>query len=234
MGTRGCVGWTFTGKTYKETYNQYDSYPEYMGIRVLVMVKQLDLDVLKKNLKAIVPLKQNDPATDEHKKMYSKYMEDPNGMGKSMDNYWLFHSLQGVALLPEVAAGNIKHFPIVKDWMKDSLFCEYAYTLNFKTNELEMWKGFQHDKNDYDKYLPCKKVGTIAFADIKASTSASEVFTRMAKMYDDKADAEDTWETTLGSIEKEFGDVFLGKAVYLDGKIIDVEQYNNQYNIKFD
>lgn len=143
MGTRGCVGWTLTGKTYNETYSQFDSYPEYMGIRVLAAIKQINLDDLKRNLKALTLLDQRDKATEEHKKMYSKYSEDPNGMNDNIDNYWLFRSLQGAEFLPEVANGSLKHFPIVKGWMKDSLFCEYAYTLNFNTNELEMWKGFQ-------------------------------------------------------------------------------------------
>ena len=47
MGTRGCVGWTMTGKTYKETYNHYDSYPEWLGIRMIGAVKDLDVDDIR-------------------------------------------------------------------------------------------------------------------------------------------------------------------------------------------
>jgi len=58
------------------------------------------------------------------------------------------------------------------DFIKNSLFCEYAYIINLDTKKMEFWKGFQHKpnpnnrygtkpRNGYkDDYYPCKMVAT--------------------------------------------------------------------------
>jgi hypothetical protein len=58
-------------------------------------------------------------------------------------------------------------------FIKDSLFCEYAYIINLDTNCLEFWVGFQKEpceSNRYgtemsDGYYPCKMVAYYALDD---------------------------------------------------------------------
>ena len=50
------------------------------------------------------------------------------------------------------------------DFIKDSLFCEYAYIINLDTHDLEYWRGFQEEPDPFnrygcdvrDNYYPCK------------------------------------------------------------------------------
>jgi hypothetical protein len=52
------------------------------------------------------------------------------------------------------------------DFIKDSVFCEWAYIINLDTNELEVYKGFQDtpsnsrygNKKSEGGFYPCKLV----------------------------------------------------------------------------
>jgi hypothetical protein len=195
MGTRGCIGWTFDGKNYIETYNHYDSYPEGLGKAMVEAIEVLDMAVLKENLKNIVSITDSDVIVSDEQiiKKYSKYSENPNKMEK-VDWYWLLRSMQGTEQLYEIEKGNLNHVIVAENWMRDSLFCEYGYTLNFKTNMLELWEGFQEkpsknnpfgcSKEDNRDYYPCKRVGKISFKTIKDKDSekVSKAFCTAYKM----------------------------------------------------
>ncbi|SVD17359.1 uncharacterized protein METZ01_LOCUS370213, partial [marine metagenome] len=43
MGTRGAIGFTIDGQN-KLTYNHMDSYPEWLGARILAMLRTNDID----------------------------------------------------------------------------------------------------------------------------------------------------------------------------------------------
>lgn len=61
-----------------------------------------------------------------------------------------------------------------KNFIKDSLFCEYGYIINLDTRNLEFWKGFQetpdetnrYGKEENDGYYPCKLSLEIPFEEI--------------------------------------------------------------------
>ena len=175
MGTRGCVGWTVDGENYVETYIQYDSYPEGLGNDMLEVIKTIDIEQLKNNISSINIIKDSaDPAPKKCVKKYAKFSENPN-KETDISWYWVLRKLQGAAIIEAIANGKVNHVIENKNWMKDSLFCEYGYTLNFKTNELELWEGFQKvpqkgnpfGESANDEYYPCKKVGATSFSDIK-------------------------------------------------------------------
>ena len=64
-----------------------------------------------------------------------------------------------------------------KEFMGDSLFCEYAYILNLDNNYLEIYKGFNKDietDNDYTqfrqkdgKYVEVKNFDIVPFDSIR-------------------------------------------------------------------
>ena len=74
MGTRGLTGFIADGKWFV-TYNHSDSYPEYLGMKVLEFCKQVeDWDALRENVLALTLVSEYEdaPPTDEE-------MEEPKG-----------------------------------------------------------------------------------------------------------------------------------------------------------
>jgi len=186
MGTRGCVGWTVDGKNYIETYNHFDSYVDGLGCAMLEAIKVMDLKKLQDNLSTITEIDNGEKiASKSMQKKYKKYSSNPNGLEEQKFTwYWLLRELQGVKNLIEIEKGNVSHVITNNGWLNDSLFCEYGYTLNFKTNVLEFWRGFQKDSKT-DKYIRCKKVGKIPFSVVK-KTSIDNLVTMAKKFYKEK------------------------------------------------
>ena len=164
MGTRGLVGLTI-GKKRKSTYNHYDSYPSNLGENMVEFCKTVtDWDAFKANAKKV-------ELVDEHikvpTKLVNKYIQFSNvDVGDQELNSWycLLRKIQGVGILEQIRLGNVEHMINSNDFIKDSLFCEYAYIINLDTMKLEMYKGFQKGRNG--KYKPCKKVGEFPVTDI--------------------------------------------------------------------
>lgn len=60
-------------------------------------------------------------------------------------------------------------------FIADSLFCEWAYIINFDTNKLEIYRGFQKEPKDGqfnipykgDGYYPCLKVADIDLGNVE-------------------------------------------------------------------
>lgn len=91
------------------------------------------------------------------------------------DWYCLLRELQGARWLVETYKGNLFHILDGSDFPKDSLFCEYAYAINFDTNMLEVYKGFQKRPQEGNifgtapnksGYYPCAKVIEFPLMDI--------------------------------------------------------------------
>ena len=141
----------------------------------------------------LTEVKDSDAIADAESVKYYKakgYYEDL-GHGK-INWYSLLRGVQGAELITAIASGDLKHVITNKGWMKDSLFCEYGYTLNFGTQELELWEGFQKKsqkgnpfgsrKGKGEEYYPCRKVGTISFGHIYR-TDAIALLKEMKKFF---------------------------------------------------
>lgn len=74
-------------------------------------------------------------------------------------------------------------------FIRDSLYCEYAYLVNLDSRELEFWKGFQdtptpdnrYGTSENDGYYPCKLVATFPFDKIR-NTPTQDIVTEMRNM----------------------------------------------------
>ena len=121
--------------------------------------------------------------------MYAHFSEDLNNQGENLTWYWLLRTMQGADMLPEIEKGVLKHVITNNGFMKDSLFCEYAYMLNFKNNSLEFYNGYQSsgklDKDGNTKYDKCKKVGKIEFKVIYEKT-VEELMKIVEGFYEEK------------------------------------------------
>lgn len=151
MGTRGAMGVRIDG-TDKITYNHFDSYPEGLGDSMVGDVRKLlvdpGLDGLRALARSLAFADKSRPPTEAEKQRLRKYAD--LGVGKqSLDDwYCLTRNLQGKFALT-LKAGLMSDD---REFMRDSLFCEYAYIVNLDTESFEVYRGFQHAKHDKGRY----------------------------------------------------------------------------------
>jgi len=154
MGTRGAIGFFKKGKG-KVTYNHFDSYPEGVGVVVLEEIKGFSVEQMKKafdNLKLIED--ENKKPTKKEIKEFEKWSNP--GVGGPMSNteiktyYQLLRNVQGT--LKPYITGEVNLIVDNEEFLKSSLFCEWAYIVNLDKEVLEVYEGFQKkpQKNRYE------------------------------------------------------------------------------------
>lgn len=169
MGTRGLIGFYKNGKT-KATYNHFDSYPEGVGKVILQEIKHFSITQMNDIFSDIKLIKNpEDIAPSDMVFKYGKY-GNPT-VGGSINNreiktwYQLLRGVQGT--LKPYLTGEVEHMIDSKEFIQDSLFCEWAYIINLDTEKFEVWRGFQTrpQKNRYQLkrpsqsgYWACKRV----------------------------------------------------------------------------
>lgn len=117
MGTRGFVGYK-KGDEIKGWYNQFDSYPDYLGQNIIEVTFTMNQEQIKDFFLNRLTLVEDDPDNTlygNHKTMY----DQPWNKGK--------YTLQDG-----------------ENFYKDALFCEYSYIfdLDAKEKTLLLFKGF--------------------------------------------------------------------------------------------
>lgn len=170
MGTRGIMGVRIDGED-KLTYNHFDSYPEGLGFTVLndakVMVGDWGMETLLRHARKLKMVSNEDKPTKDDIETFKDFADLTVGDQSADDWYCLLRDLQGKlrdTLIVGYAIDN-------KNFIKDSLFCEWGYILNLDDKVLEVYRGFQtepHDKGRYAKedveetsvgtYYPCAMI----------------------------------------------------------------------------
>lgn len=176
MGTRGAYGFIKNGEM-KITYNHWDSYLSGLGFEVMKFIAKTSDKELNEIFDKIVMVDENSVPTEEQIKECEKYLNSNVGAGKIDDWYCLLRNAQGN--LNEYKNG-LRYMIDSKEFMGDSLFCEYAYILNLDNNYLEIYKGFNRDietDNDYtqfrgtinenNRYVEVKNFDTVSFDSIR-------------------------------------------------------------------
>lgn len=179
MSTRGLYGIRKDGVD-KCTYNHSDSYPSWLGRKVLEFCANTTVENLEKFFNKIELVEESSKPTEEQIK---KCVEAGyyNGLvsTKSVDDwYCLLRNLQGNFDEYQDLIDNDESKTIFMtdgiDFIQDSLFCEYAYIINIDDKTLEFYKGFQktpqidnrYGTNNNRGYYPCKLSLVIPLADI--------------------------------------------------------------------
>jgi hypothetical protein len=170
MGTRGLLGVRIDGRD-KLTYNHFDSYPEGLGKDVLLALRSLatseDLKAAMAKARAIRLVKEDSKPRMADIEKCKMFADTGVSSRQLTDWYCLLRKAQG-NLLAYLDLG------IMIDnhgFIRNSLFCEWAYIANFDTMRLEVYTGFQdkpHTNGRYakkklpktgreiaDKYYPC-------------------------------------------------------------------------------
>lgn len=151
MGTRGLYGFHKNGID-KLTYNHLDSYPDWLGKKIVEFCMEHDLGV------------------------------------DGGDWYWTLRPNQGCPenWLPFIDSGSKVYMIDNSSFIKDSLFCEYAYIVNLDTDQLEFYCGFQHKPDETNRYgceedqgyYPCRMVACFPL-DVIAHGTVEEIVKQM-------------------------------------------------------
>lgn len=160
MGTRGCYGFRKNG-TDKLTYNHFDSYPSYLGEIMVKFCKETSIKEMNEIFDKIILVDESSMPTKEQIAECIKFYDGTVSNQTPDDWYCLLRNAQGN---PSAYKTGLKYMTDCADFIKDSLFCEYAYIINLDTNCLEFWIGFQREPSygnrygteDDRGYYPCK------------------------------------------------------------------------------
>lgn len=140
MGTRGAWGFRSNGED-KVTYNNYDSYPDGLGINVLHFCQNNTVKELREVVDGIVLVSEDGTPDDEAIEKYTKMgLFDGNvGNGNLKDWYCLLREVQ---YEPGYYVKGCQHMLDSHEFLGDSLFCEWAYIINLDSGKLEVYRGF--------------------------------------------------------------------------------------------
>jgi hypothetical protein len=121
----------------KAAYNHFDSYPSWLGKRVLQWLATADLEEAVGKFDRLESVTEEVPATAEQISRYKEItgIEDV----KTSDWYWLLRDAQGE---PQEML-NSGFFVDASDFALDSLFCEWGYVVDLDAKQVEVYKGFQ-------------------------------------------------------------------------------------------
>lgn len=156
MGTRNLTMVISNGETKVAQYGQWDGYPSGQGLTVLNFLKNTDLNKFKEKLKNCVFI------TDSKiKSYYKKVGADNSGWvnmkvaAKFKKEYPQLDRDMAAEVLQFIMDTQNKKIELSdnSNFIKDGLFCEWAYIINLDTNTLEV-------KNGADKKFSLSKLPT--------------------------------------------------------------------------
>ncbi|CAA7262423.1 unnamed protein product [Cyclocybe aegerita] len=132
MGTRGLLGFII-GAQCHATYNHYDSYPEALGKQTVAFLLSLKGREDYKKTAGLWVDERSTPSPELQRK-YSKlgFSNLQVSNGRLDDWYCLLHKARRSS-----AARNPERRFV--DFLKDSLFCEWAYFIDFENQIFETW-----------------------------------------------------------------------------------------------
>lgn len=171
MGTRGCYGLYKNGVT-KATYNHFDSYIGGLGKDILDFVANTSIPIMNKIFDKIELVREDSIPTIEQIENCQDFTDLSVSSQNIMDFYCLLRNAQGDL---NAYKTDLKYMIDSKEFLGNSLFCEYAYIINLDKNVLEFYKGFNKvpQNNRYskfadekEKYKECKLVAEYPLTEI--------------------------------------------------------------------
>ena len=168
MSTRGIYGIRKNGKD-KLSYNHCDSYPDCLGSKIATFcANHLPREIGDLYDRIELISEEIEPTQAQIALLDEDGISAVSEHGYK-DWYSVLRKYQGNL----EALVNLKYPFMVdnRDFIKDSLFCEYGYIINLDTNKLEFWKGWQKkpqpgnrygeepfDPENDGRYYPCRLV----------------------------------------------------------------------------
>jgi hypothetical protein len=150
MSTRAAYGFIIDGKE-KVTYNHSEGYLDGLGLSLLNQLNGIWLEYLEENVRNVVLVKDEDEVVTDKLILneLKDYIYDIKG-----DQTWysLLRSSQG-NIIHYACDDPLKYMIDGKDFLYDSLYCEYAYIINFDTGMFEFYEGYNKDPNADGRYV---------------------------------------------------------------------------------
>lgn len=182
MSTRGAIGVYDEGRDLFITYNHFDSYPDGLGRNVLEFILDVNRrpdgwETFRANCRALTLVDDDTKPTKATIKKYKElgYFDGKVASQKDTDWYCLLRNVQGATTFQEILLGRLAHVIDSAEFIKDSLFCEYAYIINLDEGVLEFYQGFQKRPDLTSRfgavaqgdYYPCKLFFKFPLSDFK-------------------------------------------------------------------
>lgn len=148
MGTRHMIGVVKDGIPRIAQYGQWDGYPSGQGISVLKFLQSNKLESLKKNIGKCFFLTESEykalwlnefgididvehfVKSETSEKFHKAYPQFSRNMGSDILHFVADSTKEEIALLDNY------------NFAYDSLFCEWAYVIDFDKNTFEVYEGF--------------------------------------------------------------------------------------------
>lgn len=157
MSTRGAIGFYCDGEEFV-TYNHSDSYPDWLLRQLVEEFKGYSkhhpyetlLHIIRGNIAGITLVNDSMiPTADDIITLWPHYNRNAAG-GDVTDWYCLLRGVQST-IVPYLD-GSLSVMIDGKDFLQDSVFCEWAYIFNLDTQKLEIYKGWNKDCNAEGRY----------------------------------------------------------------------------------
>lgn len=138
MGTRNLTLVQLNNEIKVAQYGQWDGYPSGQGKTILNFCRDKDyLLKLKENLSHVRFF------TDDEIDCFNKLLDKKDEIALRKFNRYNHRDI-AAGILKEIALSKDEEIVLVNDFEfgYNSLFCEWAYCINFDTNKLEVYEGF--------------------------------------------------------------------------------------------
>lgn len=155
MGTRGAVGFRIDG-TDKVSYNHFDSYPTGLGKDVVEFCRKTSNIDLSPFVRGIRLVREEDAPTPAEIARYRELLNESVGEQSADDWYCLLHGAQGNL---DLYLEGLDVMLDAGEFLKDSLFCEWAYIINLDEGVLEVYRGFNKDPKALGRYAALYPAG---------------------------------------------------------------------------
>ena len=133
----------------KVTYNHSDSYPDFLGKRLLEYVADTSTEQLREVGSRIVLVDGIDQPTNEMITRYKKHADLGVSKGTFQDWYCLLRNTQGD--LHHYNNG-LRHMIDNSSILADSQFCEWAYIANLADEVFEVYRGLNKKAEAEGRY----------------------------------------------------------------------------------
>jgi len=173
MGTRHMIAVVSDDKYRVAQYGQWDGYPSGQGVGVLGFLTNGNLEALKRNA-----LKCSYISNDEYKELTKDYAD--NDGDKFFSKYPQFSRDTGSDILSLIANAD-EGLKLWDDYnfAADSLFCEWAYVIDFDKNTFEVYEGFnQTPLEAHERFfgMVCERYANKKSSDVYHPVKLKKVF----------------------------------------------------------
>lgn len=158
MSTRGAYGFTID-KQDKIAFNHCDSYPEGLGAHVIDFISKSKLAAMRNFARKITLIvDENSKPSDEQVKKYAKFA----GLKKDEQLNCTWDKLLDKTFGDLFELKKVPFMFDAHDFLRDDLFCEWAYIINLDSKELEIYCHGQ----ELVKEIPFKTLSKVTNKDI--------------------------------------------------------------------